>query len=130
MEAGRNGRFHPFNDLKAFCHDAEGAFLAQPQVHGVVSPVIGMPLNDDGIHVSLKRPADERGISGHHVGEKPVGLCRERAFSELEIEQIFRDDDSYQKGVVRIFVDGQAELRDMLVEHRMNGGIRPYRRTG
>lgn len=116
LEAGGDGRLHPFDDLDPLRHDAERTLLAQSQVRIVISPVVGMPLDNDGIHVSLKRSAYQGGITGHHVGEEPVGLCRERAFPELEIQQIFRDDNSHQERVVRVFIHGKAELRNMLVE--------------
>ena len=122
LEAGGDGRLHPLDDFKPFCHDTERALLAQPQVRDVISPIIGVPLNHDGIHVSLQRPAYQGGITRHHVDEKPVGFCRERAFPELEIEQIFRDDNSHQEWVIRVFVHGKTEVRNMLVEYGLNGG--------
>lgn len=47
LEAGRDGWLHTFDDLESLRHHTEGTLLAQSQVHGVVTPVIGVPFNHD-----------------------------------------------------------------------------------
>jgi hypothetical protein len=66
--------------------------------------------------MGLKWPTYEDGIAWHHVGEKPIGLRGQGAFPKLEIEEVFRDDDSHQERIVRVFIHGESELCEVLVE--------------
>jgi len=66
--------------------------------------------------MGLKRPADEDGIAGHHVGEKSISLRGQGALPGVEIEQVLRDDDSHEKWIMRVVVHGESELCEVLEE--------------
>lgn len=122
LETGRDGRFLMFDDFKAFRHDTEGSLLAQSQVCGVVTQVIGVSFNQNGIDMFLERSAHEQGIARHHVGEKPVCLCGQGAFPEVKVKQILGDNDAHQQRIRGVFVHREAELGEVLMEQGLDAG--------